>query len=256
MMSGIQGGNFWNGFSSGALSSLAGSAMEYLGGSFEKIDKNTGVKTNFAQRNPELFKGLTYLSGSLAGGAGAELAGGNFWKGATNGLMVVAFNDLMHMAFDGDDENNTSKRSLTPEERQMIGKNYPDYVNYPDAESVYKAIGGPIYQEYLANPKKYVNTCAIRLSVAFEKSGIDIGGEYLGKNGLHYYTSATQIGEAIDSRFISSSKGFNLSNYGVGIQYKNSDYKGSVYHVDVVFIRSGKGVFGHTLYSGYYNKFY
>ncbi len=161
----------------------------------------------------------------------------------------------MSNGFDNDEES-FAKRSLTDAERQKIGENYPDYQNYPDAHSVYKEVGGPLYDEYLKDPGKYVNTCAIRLSVAFEKSGIDIGGDYNGKNGLKYYTSATRMAQALDTRFISYGQAYDQSNWGINVQYKSSTYKGSVYHVDVAFIKNGQGVFGNTLYGGYYNKFY
>ena len=174
------------------------------------------------------------------------------------GFVVAGLNHVAHQMSTGfdNDEESLAKRSLTPEERQKIGENYPDYQNYPDAHSVYKEVGGPLYQEYLKNPDKYINTCAIRLSVAFEKSGIDIGGDYTGAKGTKYYTAATRIAQALDLRFISYGQGYNKSGWGINVQYKDKSYTGSVYHVDVAFVKNGQGVFGHTLYSPYYNKFY
>ncbi|WP_370901325.1 T6SS effector amidase Tae4 family protein [Chryseobacterium gossypii] len=236
----MQGQDFVSAFTSGLFGSYGASAFSAVAGKF--ASSAVGV----------------IASGAVLGGVGSELTGGNFWQGAAIGGVVAGLNHAMHQMGNGfdNDEESFAKRSLTPKERQKIGENYPDYKNYPDAHSVYKEVGGPLYQEYLKNPDKYINTCAIRLSVAFEKSGIDIGGEWTGVKGTKYYTSATKMAQALDSRFISHGQGYNISGWGINVQYKNKSYTGSVYHVDVAFIKNGKGVFGHTLYSPYYNKFY
>ncbi len=41
---------------------------------------------------------MLFLFGTLAGGLGAELSGGNFWQGAATGLMVSGLNHAMHLA--------------------------------------------------------------------------------------------------------------------------------------------------------------
>ncbi len=69
-----QGGSFKNGFASGALGSLGGSAFGAVGGDFAK----TGV-------------GMTSFS-ALSGGVGAELSGGNFWQGAGTGATIGLLN--------------------------------------------------------------------------------------------------------------------------------------------------------------------
>ena len=148
------------------------------------------------------------------------------------------------------------QRDLTFEERQLIGKNYPGKKECPDAESVYKLVGGDLYKEYLKDPSAYKDTFAIRLSVAFERSNINIGGDYYGNNDLKYYTAATRIASAIDSWFNPYFQGYNKSNYGVVLQYFDKSYSGQVFHVDVVYLKNGLGVFGNTIYDGKYNKFY
>lgn len=57
----------------------------------------------------------------------------------------------MHQ-MDSEDDNASTKRSLTKEERQRVGDNYPTYDKYPTAESVYKEVGGDLYEKYLENP--------------------------------------------------------------------------------------------------------
>lgn len=48
--------------------------------------------------NKGLMDSLTIFSGAISGGAGAALAGGNFWQGAVTGLIVSGLNHLMHSA--------------------------------------------------------------------------------------------------------------------------------------------------------------
>jgi RHS repeat-associated protein len=77
-MSNMQGGNFWTGFASGSLSSLAASGWENTTGNFGSSGAGTMV------------------FGALAGGAGASLTGGNFWQGAVTGLVVSGLNHVAH----------------------------------------------------------------------------------------------------------------------------------------------------------------
>ena len=77
-MSALQGGNFWQGFASGGLSSLAGSAFQMYGGSFAK--STAGM----------------YAFSGVAGGLGSVFTGGNFFEGAATGLMVAGLNHLKH----------------------------------------------------------------------------------------------------------------------------------------------------------------
>lgn len=107
LMSGVQGGGFWVGAASGALSSLAGSAMDALGKSGETLANNC---QNFATRNPDLYTVMTLGSGAIMGGVGAELSGGNFWRGAVTGLIVSGLNDLAHSVI-----NNRAKSRLDRE---------------------------------------------------------------------------------------------------------------------------------------------
>jgi len=74
----ISGGNFEQGFVSGALSSIASSAFQGFGGEFAK--KGAG----------------TILFGTVAGGVGASLTGGDFLFGAAQGLVVSSLNHVAH----------------------------------------------------------------------------------------------------------------------------------------------------------------
>ncbi|MEM9687285.1 MAG: RHS repeat-associated core domain-containing protein, partial [Bacteroidota bacterium] len=87
VMSGIQGGNFWQGAASGALASIGASAWGSLGGKFAQ----SGVGQ------------ITF--GTVSGGAGAALTGGNFWEGAATGFVVSALNHAFHRNDNGYDKN-------------------------------------------------------------------------------------------------------------------------------------------------------
>ena len=78
VMTGIQGGNFWQGAASGALASIGASAWGSLGGNFARSGAGQ----------------ITF--GTVSGGAGAALTGGNFWEGAAIGLVVSALNHALH----------------------------------------------------------------------------------------------------------------------------------------------------------------
>ncbi|WP_128331106.1 FG-GAP-like repeat-containing protein [Apibacter sp. HY039] len=78
---GISGGDVLSGMSSGGISSLVASAVG-LGGAAAGIN---GSKT-FG----------TLFFGTLSGGFGSALTGGNFWQGAATGLVVSGLNHAMH----------------------------------------------------------------------------------------------------------------------------------------------------------------
>ena len=77
-LSELQGGSFKNGFASGTLSSVATSGFKVVGGNF--ADSKLG--------------GISF--GALSGGVGAELTGGDFWRGAGIGATVTLLNHLAH----------------------------------------------------------------------------------------------------------------------------------------------------------------
>lgn len=87
-MTHLQGGNFMDGFASGSLSSIASSAFK---ADLNGKDKGLGWANNFRSSDTGMI-----LFGSVSGGLGAELAGGNFWQGAATGLMVSALNHYLH----------------------------------------------------------------------------------------------------------------------------------------------------------------
>lgn len=79
VLSVLQGGDFVQGFASGALGSLGAEMFGQVAGSWSN---STGGQVFF---------------GALSGGIGAELSGGNFWQGAVTGGIVAGLNHAMHM---------------------------------------------------------------------------------------------------------------------------------------------------------------
>jgi RHS repeat-associated protein len=93
-MTAVSGGKFWSGFAAGALSSIAASA--WSGGGATSNYHGAG---NFANSGAGMI-----AFGTVAGGVGAQLTGGNFWQGAATGLVVSGLNHAMHKM--GDDNGN------------------------------------------------------------------------------------------------------------------------------------------------------
>ncbi len=84
----MQGGKFWNSFAAESISSLASSA--WTGGG-EGNGYCDGVGGDFGHSGVG-----TIAFGTIAGGAGSYLTGGNFWEGAVTGMIVSGFNHVMH----------------------------------------------------------------------------------------------------------------------------------------------------------------
>jgi RHS repeat-associated protein len=109
-LSAAQGGKFWAGFAAGALSSIGTSVLE--GGKSFRHFGSTNVDVVTA-----VHKGIgvnigavgTLAFAAVMGGAGSAIGGGNFWQGATTGLIVAGFNHLMH---DGDTDPPTKEKGI------------------------------------------------------------------------------------------------------------------------------------------------
>jgi hypothetical protein len=79
MISEFTGGDFMTGFAAGGLGSLSGSAFSAFGGNFAQ---STVGQVSFS---------------ALGGGVGAELTGGDFWRGAATGATVGLLNHAAHI---------------------------------------------------------------------------------------------------------------------------------------------------------------
>jgi RHS repeat-associated protein len=97
-----QGGSFWSAFAAGSLSSIASSA--WSGG---RSPSETYSFAGFSTTVDHIHEGIgealgmnnswgMIIFGTVSGGAGASLSGGNFWQGAVTGLVVSGLNHAMH----------------------------------------------------------------------------------------------------------------------------------------------------------------
>ncbi|MDE5423323.1 DUF637 domain-containing protein [Ancylomarina sp. DW003] len=118
-----QGGSFKNGFASGALGSLGGSAFGAVGGKF--AESRVGM-TSF---------------GALSGGVGAELSGGDFWRGAGTGAIIGLLNHYAHQI-----EGDLAEKRAFKQKHSLDGMNLAD-ANGGLSNSYYKGLAttGSIY---------------------------------------------------------------------------------------------------------------
>ena len=101
VLSVLQGGDFVQGFASGALGSLGAEMFGQVAGSWSN---STGGQILF---------------GALSGGVGAELSGGNFWQGAVTGGIVAGLNHQMHKM---ELSQNRGKQKQTHTQEQQLEK--------------------------------------------------------------------------------------------------------------------------------------
>ena len=120
VMAMMDGGNFFQGFVSGALGSIAASGWTGAFGS------GTGGMIAF---------------GALAGGVGAELSGGNFFKGFLQGGIVAGLNHAMNhigspLGDEGDPRNPNNKRRITRKQAKSNFLKGKSETMYQDVESM------------------------------------------------------------------------------------------------------------------------
>lgn len=130
----MQGGKFWSGFAAGSISSIVSSA--WRGGISSKTTGNIttervidGLGGEFANSGVG-----TIFFGTISGGAGSALTGGNFWQGAVTGLIVSGLNHVIH----GSPNPKTglsSRRYATNDNGDIISESL-NYFNPDKAEDV------------------------------------------------------------------------------------------------------------------------
>lgn len=114
-----QGGSFKNGFASGALGSLGGSAFGAVGGKF--AESRVGM-TSF---------------GAFSGGVGAELSGGDFWRGAGTGATISLLNHLADHT-----EGSLAEKKAFKERYSLDGMNLADVKNLTDGAGYASGVAG------------------------------------------------------------------------------------------------------------------
>ena len=116
-MTAISGGKFWSGFAAGALSSMAASA--WAGGSSVDAKGSPIANTGMSGIGGDFARsGVGMIAfGTVSGGTGAALTGGNFWQGAVTGLVVSGLNHTMH-------KMNEDKLTLDGFAKEKFGSDY------------------------------------------------------------------------------------------------------------------------------------
>ena len=123
IMSELQGGTLGSGFAAGAISSLISSGIEGLG---QTGGIGTDAKGNeFALSNnfgsSPLFKATMLAAGGLSGGISSSIAGGNFWAGVRQGLIVSGLNHLAHsISVDDGEDDPPGKKSKTQVRKETV----------------------------------------------------------------------------------------------------------------------------------------
>lgn len=129
MMSEIEGGSFASGFASGAISSMMSTGVAKIGGS--------GIDS-FRFNKPGLFKAVTLATGGLSGGIGSTIAGGDFWVGARQGLIVSGLNHLAHEVVIEIEKRKTTIAGI-------YGAGGKNASGNPDLRKLVKGLGGRMF---------------------------------------------------------------------------------------------------------------
>jgi len=154
-MTAISGGKFWSGFASGALSSIAASVWSG-GSSMDGYGKSAHALPGTGMRGIGAGTGdLGMIAfGTVSGGAGAVITGGNLWQGAVTGLVVSSLNHFAHKiiqksfldnrirnaGFDPDDVARWSNEELTKNIQKIFPELY-EAANSPNFK-IEEVIGG------------------------------------------------------------------------------------------------------------------
>ena len=102
----LQGGNFWQGAATGAVSSIIAGGAERIGGN-----------------DPFVISAVTLASGGISGGLTSMMTGGDFWDGAKTGLIVAGLNHVVHTM----QERLSDQDDETAAVREAIAQKADDY---------------------------------------------------------------------------------------------------------------------------------
>ncbi len=190
------------------------------------------------------FKAVMIASGGLSGGLSSAIAGGNFWSGVREGLITSGLNHLADHNIKTIQDNKAVKDFI-----KELQKNYPNKTEYPDSNSLYDLIGGPMEQmhdnDVEAGNANYANTCAVRISRALNYTdGLEIPSNagdgirtFKGNDGKNYIISAIEMVKYLTNHFGKSNfydgTKFTARNGIIAMFPKNIEGS-NVYHVDLV----------------------
>lgn len=194
VITGISGGDFYQGFWAGSISSV----VSPVTGGLNNVTGLSGTAGNVS----------TMFFGSVSGGLSAELTGGNFWEGAAIGLTVSALNHGMHKMF--------QKRNLPSFSK--LKKHYRRYEDISDRE-LFQEFGGQMQDALDYNDQRGRNTysCALRVSEALVENGDKIpynkGTTLTGENGKHYIVNTEKLNSYLSDTYELTSTSTEQSSY-------------------------------------------
>ncbi|GIZ07745.1 RHS repeat-associated core domain-containing protein [Flavobacterium sp. UMI-01] len=192
-MTAISGGKFWSGFAAGALSSIASSAWQ--GG---------GATSNYHGAGSFAKSGAGMIAfGTVSGGVGARLTGGNFWQGAVTGLVVSGLNHAMHQI---EDPNKQLAKRIASE----YGYDWREVKSFLDAnpfELTHKgvAMGGKeaLSSKYIENDKTVIDYAQDQVTSEVQSRIIEYLSPRAGKIwGLGSELLSSQTAHAPDSNYL------------------------------------------------------
>jgi hypothetical protein len=254
LMNSIEGGDFMAGFASGAMSSLISSGIEALGqtGNILEGIGADGNSFKFAELNKfgasNYYKAAMIAAGGLSGGISSVIAGGNFWKGVRQGVIVAGLNHLAHGLqkaiqnsksiiagiYGAGDENNPGNTDLRTVVEGKGGKMFSSHVGENDDEII----------DYL---KQGYNK-----GKAIEIYGYSRGGaaairitNALGEMGINVSKLFTFDPHSLTSIYI------NRSSYSFELKHDNVGMAVNFYQQNDVMFKSGNPFWGNKVSSNY-----
>ena len=184
VMSVANDGSFLSGFASGAVSSLVGSSIGISG-----INKSM---------SKGLYKATLVAAGGLSGGASSAIAGGDFWQGAKQGIIVSGLNHLAHHIYDTQQNSHNRYRAKELIKEYGYG-NVDDIASWLDKHP-FEEHDGKVYFKGIYD--FYVDISGGGITLA---DAIDWGTQYV----------AEEAGTRILSLFISKGAGMLLNDGGL-----------------------------------------
>ena len=219
-LSGITGGGFWAGAAAGALSSIASSVwkgdLKTETGFFKENNWAYGsrVTGSFAGVGGGGTAGMIAF-GTVMGGAGAALTGGNFWQGAVTGLVVSGLNHAMHqMSDDGDiDPPSKKKGATTKSNSSKIKTAFDDNIDAINNSMTGSGAYADALESYSHTNSKFIYKYGTKTASALELSrankvfqlkvarGANIGGKLIGGAGLGLTVYQRMDGQITNTEF-------------------------------------------------------
>ncbi|WP_347053593.1 RHS repeat domain-containing protein [Flavobacterium olei] len=236
-MTAISGGNFWSGFAAGALSSIASSV--WSGGATTETSFQSNANLTEGQFVTQTFshQGLSgamgannaigmIAFGTVSGGAGAAMTGGNFWQGAVSGLVVSGLNHAAHQMW-GDRIDPPSKNS---QNRSKAQQNKSDFksgsaiigyegmvLNKSELLIQYSAKGANVSNLRHAS-KTLKLTAGAGKALGVARMGLTVYEDFTSKSGLTWGTGAkVVIGGALLFASAPVSLTYAAADIGVGL---------------------------------------